>query len=605
MNFKKKFFFFNCFVYLFIYFFFLHFNSNKLHFENLQQLSLHILCSNLNINYKKCLKNSWQIPKNISKIIFQYYFEICYPESKEEIEFFNINNDYIDELIIETRHLKYLEIYSFINFNNLKKLKIDVREISLIDANFITKIIEKCSKLEEFFIQLYRTNENGMIKIYKALKPLSKTLKCIEFPIFYVIQKLSNDLELLLNNCSSLEKFHLNFCYLPIRDYFTEILGGLNSSTRFLRVLMLPCCDIDKEISKLLGNLLERNTEIEQVDFSFNQNIDISIICQSLLKSSKTLKSIIMADCIVNEEYCKELSDLLKQCSCIETIDLSSNRNIHSGIEEICNGLILSCNTLKSFNFRLNELKEYQCEYIKKLFENCNSMEKVYLSNNLQMENGFIKIVNSLKNCSKTLKLLDFGNCVLEETKCKSIQSLLKDCSNINSITVSCNSQMDTGFLDILQGLKASKRNLRYIGVSSCQLSEESCKEFGKFLRSCTSIEKVLLDGNRNMKTGFKEICDGLSTSSNTLKSLHVELCQLNENQSMNLAALLSKCYKIEEFGFNWNCRHESCIHHLCRGLANSWNTLKIIRFESRSLRPNTIKELKELIKICPKLQKN
>lgn len=559
-----------------------------------------VLCSNLYINYIICKRKSWKIPDNLFCLIFEYFMEFKYPICKEDLDFFNRNHECINKLELRKRHIKFLNIYVHLNVKNLKILKIHQSRVNDIDVEYISKIIKNCSKLEELFIKRCRILPK-VSEIVKALMNSSSTLKSISIPISYINKDLSKKLRNLLINCSKLEKFELSNPHLEGGENFSSLFQSVSSCAKTLRKLSFNGYGIDENISKLVKNVFKECYLLEEVDLSYNYDIDLTVICAGLICSAETLKSIKLANCIMKEEVCFDIGSLLRKCSKIEMIDLSLNRDIQNGLKEICTGLGQSSNTLKSLNIQFIDLKENQCSYLANLLKRCCSIEEILFSSNTQMESGILDIMNCLIGSVNTLKVLDFTNCELNITYCKSLETLLSNCPKIEQIFIAHNRLMGNGLSFTLNGLNSSKSYLNTIDLSNNDLNEILSRELGKFLMSCSHIEEIWLGNNPNMGNGFSEICEGLSYSKDYLKAICLLDCRLNENQCIELSKLLAKCYLIETFLLNWTNLMGEGLNQICQNLTNSSKVLRKIIKYFEGLDERSMNYLKNLIKNCPK----
>lgn len=531
----------------------------------LKGISLQTICSNLNYQTEICKKGNWKIPSHIGDIIFDYLLSSNYILAENDMNFFQKDITEITKLNATNKTFNDLKIIFKAYLKNLK-------EISIVGCQF-RSIYDNCTNEKEMFLR-------------------DEFLKC-----------------------KHLEKFCFSF---TVVNFMSIICEGLFNSVNSLKIIHLDSCKLAVKDYKNIKKLFELCKSIKEIKFSNNTNMvyDNQEIWLKLFKSSSQLKEIHVQNCYntpIIDYYGECETDalpnfdnfikLLEKCSGIEVIDLTFNKMTNEYFTLICKALEKSSNNLRKIILSSCSLNDKKCNDLKNLLTTCSGVKQLILKFNTFDDNGLLDLCKGIQHSSFSLTSLDFENCQLTSNQCVLIGQVLEKCTNISSISFSSNDLMDKGLEIICQGLISSAYKLKVVNFEFSELDDIQLIEIGKFFEKCFCLEEVYFSGNRFTENGFFSICQGLASSSYSLRKLILNYCFIDSSQSMDLGRLLMKCDKIENLSMQASITTEEGFACLCQGLLNSTNTLEYLDVSLGSLNQVQAKDLANVVGLCKNLK--
>ncbi|CAD5126989.1 unnamed protein product, partial [Dimorphilus gyrociliatus] len=366
-------------------------------------------------------------------------------------------------------------------------------------------------------------------------------------------------------------------------------------------------CFFKSDMKKVL-NILQTNSDIEEINLSHNLFIsnNLSQICLNLNNSVRTLKVLIIQNCMLIENMCETIGKwILNYCNVIEHLNLSQNLNMGNGLMIICENIKKSTFTLKSLELSNCNLNAKQCESITSLLLKCCNFEYLNLSNNLNIGDKLLRICQALfEKSSKTLRNINFEKCNLDTDSLKQIGKLLKNCSKIQQLNLSKNQII--GY-EIFNCIEIIHNSLTSIDLYNCDLDYKACRHLGKLLINCPRIRIIDFGNNlgmdKNDTNGFSELCKGLEESSNSLEKISFHDGGITKKMAACIGNLLTKCYSIKFINLERNLNMNYDSSNICNQLQNSSSTLTFISLTDCNLDEITCKSLAELIKLCKRLE--
>lgn len=441
-------------------------------------------------------------------------------------EFINLNNLVLDEVVC-----KYFGIENIIFLFSKLKLQISSLNFSSCDIKYSSYgNMVSILKNPEYILNIdYSNNHN------------------LKFGFFLILDMLRSDK-------SQLKKVDFSNCNLNFRY-------GLSTKVAF-----------------------DKYRFIEEINFSNNVNLNLGCLnlLQGLMLSKSTLKAINFSNCGLNNVAELEMKTVHSQFRFIQTVDYSRN-NLKSVFFYIMAGLSNSGITLKKLNFSNCGISFYVKSFnIIETFSQFSSLEDINLSENFITTDGLNQILNGLKNCSETLKIINFANSKLIDTNMEKLGNSLSIFREIRDINFSGNTFQMSGCINILQGLK-NCQNLFKINFSNCHLNFQSLLNIDEVLNQFQSMKEVHFNDNTGLKFGCLKILDGLDGCKSTLRKIKFSNCCVERHIVFQVKVALTKFVNISEIDFSNNCLQDGCFQIL-NGLNSSSKTLRKIDFSDCKL---------------------
>ncbi|CAD5126338.1 unnamed protein product [Dimorphilus gyrociliatus] len=343
-----------------------------------------------------------------------------------------------------------------------------------------------------------------------------------------------------------------------------------------------------------LKEFLNKKIEFELLnDFSLNYSLENMDYIQRFVKGGRKLQ--FSAKCKTDKEINYAI-EMIHSNSDVESIDLSCNKKLGDDkFSKIFQQLYKSSTVLKELKCSNCDLSENNMEAIENLISNCSNIEKINISKNSNKGTGISKIVHGLFNSSNSLKELNFSFCDLDKSTTKNIGILLNCCNSIENIDLSGNLRIANRITCVFLGLLNSTNTLKEIHLLGCDLAENECINIGHMLMNFPKIEIINISENENMGNGVSSICSGLVTSADSLKEIYMRNCNLDGYQSSCLGNLLKNCSKFKIIDLSGNSKMTFGFFNICQGLLRSSNTLEEILFIGCDLKRKQRKQLEKM----------
>lgn len=240
----------------------------------------------------------------------------------------------------------------------------------------------------------------------------------------------------------------------------------------------------------------------------------------TLQYSADKLTDISIVSCNLNENDGENLGQLFKMCQRLIKVNISGNINLKNGFKSICDGLKESRDTLRCIDFSLCNLTEMQGACIEHLFQYTLHIENVNLYSNRNTGRSLCKIIENLKRSRLTLKIINLSDCDLDTNQCKKLSELLELCSGKLTINLNDNNFMNNGLLKIFDSLKSSNKTGSIIDLKNVDLTQQQCFELSKLLNYGLDIQSLYPGKNTWIDNGLSSIFLGLVESNGFVKEI-------------------------------------------------------------------------------------
>lgn len=492
-----------------------------------------------------------------------------------------------------------LELYIFIQF--IKQNSIDLFNELLFISRKIQEINESDNEFNDFMLKGMNDNKNLFIKN----KNLNNTIITIIFEnigqniVTIHLENLFIDFQCLVNSLSkcskNLKEFEIFFNKFHKRYTFSIQL--------WYEILKLIVSTQLK--SFIIKNILQSNNA-DQPYYGNDANdsvmkvpIDEEIFENIKENSIIHLENFCLSGCCLSEFQSSLFGQLLCHCKNITSGDLSYSLVKDSGFKNIIHGLKNSSERLKILNFYKFNINGKQAVDLGEMLFNCSNLESLNLGWNDQLQTGLIAICDALKNSVSCLKILNFKWCDLLNEQSETIMEILPLCTTLKSFDISWNKNIYLKFKNVIESLSASSSSLEYLNFSNCNLTEIEGKAIGELLKNCSNIQFIDISGNRNLYGGLNQILNGLKTSSAVLSKINISGCNMTNNQAIIIGEFLNDCSNISSLNISWNQKIDFGFNKIIEGLKNSTKHIEYLNFCGCNLNESQATTLSTLINNC------
>ncbi|XP_068558771.1 NACHT, LRR and PYD domains-containing protein 3-like [Cebidichthys violaceus] len=195
-------------------------------------------------------------------------------------------------------------------------------------------------------------------------------------------------------------------------------------------------------------------------------------------------------------------------------------------------------------------------------------------------EEALLRLLPVVKVSNKVL----LSSCNLSERSCKALSSVLSsESSSLRELDLSNNDLQDSGVKVLSAGLKKSPCKLETIRLRGCNLSERNCEALSSVLSSqSSSLRELDLSNNDLQDSGVKVLSDGLESSSCKLKTLSLSGCLVTEEGCSYLASALrsNPSHHLRELDLSYNYPGVSGVELLSAGPEDQHWRLDTLRVE-------------------------
>lgn len=501
---------------------------------SLKFASLKIICLDLYSNYLICMKNCWKLPESLGNYIYQHYSKNDYPIDEFHVKFFKKEITSLSSIAIKKKFDMLFDFYENLDKKSLKQiddncfsisreykesivtvlvkdtefledivLRCDYEDENIFNSiissakhlkkldlycytenNIIDCLIEKCSKIESFILAKACMSSTPNFSIYKCLSNSSNNLKELELKH---LKLEHNEFIQLINECYNLEI--MDFSSMFHKFYKLEnIFNGYNNKNNKIKILKLKNIGIELDFEEDFQLIFQLFPNIEKIYF-YSINSCSKKIQIKEFHSKNILKKINLKNFKFKYRDFISIGNILKSCKYLKSINLANVEALASGFSHIFIGLLSSQNTLESLNFTNCVLFEDDGLDLAQLLEGCSRIEKLKMSQTVEIAPNIHKIFSSLANSSKTLRNLQFNNCNVNENDCEILGKVLSNCTTLERFEMNENCRTGNGLLYIFQGLSNSLDSLSYVDVKHCQLNRSMRDYFIEMLPNFQRVE--------------------------------------------------------------------------------------------------------------------
>ncbi|XP_065902414.1 protein NLRC5-like [Dysidea avara] len=392
----------------------------------------------------------------------------------------------------------------------------------------------------------------------------------------------------LLEIVQSLSKLpSLQFINLSFNTITDQVVKCLSCACRNITHMVLSNCKMQKESIKNICYALQHVSSLQHLDISGNEFTDETRNLFAVLGINSCVNHVNFASCTSTAEHSWPIINAVKNYSSIEHLDISGNTFDNKTIKDIGPG-ILRCNLLRCFKISNCSFQDIGMEYIFNCSQFSESsitlldisfnsisykvaswlasgiisnqvLKHLYLQHCDISEQGFLAIANSLKSCD-CLKSLDFSNNKIPYCVAIVISEMIVVNRNLNYLVIASCGLSEQSAVVIADGLEKVS-SLTHLDISHNTVDDNSAYKIASALISNTLLNYLDLSNCNLTEKGFIEISESLGSTSN-LKHLDLAENTMSTDIAEDLASSLSKnlglnylnlcnC-KLQEQEFGW-----------------------------------------------------
>jgi len=229
-----------------------------------------------------------------------------------------------------------------------------------------------------------------------------------------------------------------------------------------------------------------------------------------LFINTSYIQTLDLSNCHLNEQLTNQIHEAIIQNTTIRTLDIS--RNSHKmEVRDISRlaAATLSMNTITSFNFSLNNLRDGGANFISRALETNTSARYLSLSLNGISETGIRYICQALEH-NTTLRSLDISGNFFGKDAARWVGALLL----VNTSLLSLNCMLNAISEGVQYITEALKSNTTLLNLNLSQNSMAHCAQYiAEMLRVNQSLFSINLSRNFIGLAGLSEIKESLENN--------------------------------------------------------------------------------------------
>ena len=267
------------------------------------------------------------------------------------------------------------------------------------------------------------------------------------------------------------------------------------------------------------------NTNIKNIDLSFNRNINISLMKHilslkylsqlnlqmnnitdedlskivNLIKENNTpIKDLKLKNNKITSKGSIYISDLIKNCKNLKILDLSYNDLKSEGVKNICQAIISNNNILEQLIINGNKCNDYCSDDIFNMLINSRKLILLSLNGNFFTNKGIDKILSSLKK-NNTLKQLSIGENKIDQRAFVNLPNYLKFNKSLVVLEIK-SSRLNDESLYELSKVFGQNNSLGNLNLIDNNLGFEGIAKFGQYTSKNRFINEIKLLNNKPLK---------------------------------------------------------------------------------------------------------
>ncbi|XP_056417017.1 NACHT, LRR and PYD domains-containing protein 3-like isoform X2 [Hyla sarda] len=224
---------------------------------------------------------------------------------------------------------------------------------------------------------------------------------------------------------------------------------------------------------------------------------------------------------------CTVLSFIIETCTNIEALSLNECSLSPEGLEKLEPAL----HNLQDLSLESNDLPDTSCTQLASVIRNNSSLKTLHLSHNRLSGPHFSDLVDALSSPDCRIETLHLNNNNLQETSCTQLASVIRNNSSLKTIDLSDNRLSGPHFRDLVDALSSPDCRIETLQLGGNNLPNTSCTQLASVIRNNTSLEILVLSGNRLSGPHLRDLVDALSSPDCKLKQINLMGNKLSEEE--------------------------------------------------------------------------
>lgn len=334
-----------------------------------------------------------------------------------------------------------------------------------------------------------------------------------------------------------------------------------------------------------LKNLTSR--QLVRIDLSnhyfFEKSAKVLLkLIKSHLISKKTIKSVVLQNCMLSAPALTKLLKLLKKYkSSISNIDLSNNRlSLNLLHTQLISSIFSIFPKAKSLNFKGNICSSSQLFQDLYIYE--ISLKELNLYDTSLSPEGLLTISKVL-SLNKTISNLNLGfnsEAFENYVNVNTFACSISENSNIEYLTLSENISLGQtdNFMQLCKGMR-NNRSLRLLNISGLGLGDSGVKIVFTHLLSEMPLPQLNLSNNNIQDPGLRML---IAEFPNTLTDLDLSYNTFQDNSSLiSLSRLFKDTKSLRKFNISHSLEfqslNESCVEIFCEAITENDSMAKLL----------------------------
>nr|XP_042134838.1 LOW QUALITY PROTEIN: leucine-rich repeat-containing protein 31 [Peromyscus maniculatus bairdii] len=358
--------------------------------------------------------------------------------------------------------------------------------------------------------------------------------RCLDFNTCGLTAAAAKEAAALLPSLADLEELDISW-----NDFVSGTLHLFTEQMHLaskLRVLRLRGCGLTTEDVQTLGAALEKIPVLEELSLSWNSNVGGKLpqVLRTFRKGSR-IRTLELADCALTSQDAEFVGHLLPKLQRLEVFDLSINRNIGSSLDVIAQGL--KCTSgLKVLKLHSCGLSPKSVRILDGTFASLDVLRTLDLSGNKELGGGFEEVPAQLA-LLEHLEVLDLHQCSLTAHDVESLTQVIPLLSHLQELDLSSNRKVGCSSENLLSRLRFLPA-LKSLLINSCALESETFTALAEASVHLPALETLNLSWNKCVGGNLELLLQTLKLS-RSLRVLRLSSCALVTEDLVLLASAM------------------------------------------------------------------